>query len=402
MAQPISYNNPTGGVNSSLDGATGRQLRTDHFVKNALIDTEDELFFSPLASAIAMPTNMGKKIVRYHYMPLLDDRNVNDQGIDAAGATIDPGSGNLYGSSHDIAKIDPALPVLTEQGGRVNRVGFTRIVKEGTLQRMGFFWELTDESINFDSDPKMKAHIFTEMMRGAIRIKEDVLQRDLLNSAGVIVYPGSATQNSEVTAEGANPTIVDFDSLIRLDELLTANKCPYGKKYLTGSSNTDTRTIPQARVLFCGPKVARLLRTMLDFNKTPAFIPVEKYASQTTPMNGEIGAIYNFRVIQVQNMLYWSELGAPEGGGNNGYHVVNGKYVIHPLLCVGEDSFNTINFLAGNGSKTFDVIEKMPGHDIADLANPYGTVGFVSIKWYYGFLCNRPEYIGLIKTVAPV
>ena len=349
-----------------------------------------------------MPTNMGKKIVRYHYMPLLDDRNVNDQGIDAAGATIDPGSGNLYGSSHDVARIDPALPVLTEQGGRVNRVGFTRIVKEGSLQRMGFFYELTDESINFDSDPKMKAHIFTEMMRGAVRIKEDVLQRDLLNSAGVIVYPGAATQNSEVTGEGATPTVVDYDSLIRLDELLTANKCPYGKKYLTGSSNTDTRTIPQARVLFCGPKVARLLRTMLDFNNTPAFIPVEKYASQTTPMNGEIGAIYNFRVIQVQNMLYWSELGAPEGTNDKGYHVVNGKYVIHPLLCVGEDSFNTINFLASGGNKTFDVIEKMPGHDIADLMNPYGTVGFVSIKWYYGFLCNRPEYIGLIKTVAPV
>lgn len=35
-----------------------------------------------------MPKNMGKKIKRYVYVPLLDDANINDQGIDAAGVTI--------------------------------------------------------------------------------------------------------------------------------------------------------------------------------------------------------------------------------------------------------------------------------------------------------------------------
>jgi hypothetical protein len=30
---------------------------------------------------------MGKTIKRYHYMPILDDRNINDQGIDANGAS---------------------------------------------------------------------------------------------------------------------------------------------------------------------------------------------------------------------------------------------------------------------------------------------------------------------------
>jgi N4-gp56 family major capsid protein len=32
--------------------------------------------------------HFGKEIKVYHYIPLLDDRNINDQGIDATGVTI--------------------------------------------------------------------------------------------------------------------------------------------------------------------------------------------------------------------------------------------------------------------------------------------------------------------------
>jgi N4-gp56 family major capsid protein len=60
--------------------------------------------------------NYGKKIKKYLYLPLLDDRNINDQGIDATGATI--ANGNLYGSSKDVGTIVGKLPTLTEHGGR--------------------------------------------------------------------------------------------------------------------------------------------------------------------------------------------------------------------------------------------------------------------------------------------
>lgn len=47
----------------------------------------------------------GKTIKKYHYVPLLDDRNVNDQGIDATGISTanevtititDPSGGSRY------------------------------------------------------------------------------------------------------------------------------------------------------------------------------------------------------------------------------------------------------------------------------------------------------------------
>ncbi len=66
----------------------GSQINTVYYQKKALIELVKEQYFSQLADVTAMPKNMGKKIKRYHYLPLLDDANVNDQGIDAAGATI--------------------------------------------------------------------------------------------------------------------------------------------------------------------------------------------------------------------------------------------------------------------------------------------------------------------------
>ena len=82
---------PDGGRGYNDPGTTasdvGTQLRTDYFQKKALIELKKEQYFSQLADVTAMPKNMGKTIKRYHYMPMLDDVNINDQGLDANGAT---------------------------------------------------------------------------------------------------------------------------------------------------------------------------------------------------------------------------------------------------------------------------------------------------------------------------
>lgn len=79
------YNDPVGGSASTV----GPQIRTDYFNKKALIEAQKEQYFSQLADVTGMPKNMGKKIKRFHYLPILDDANINDQGLDAAGAVID-------------------------------------------------------------------------------------------------------------------------------------------------------------------------------------------------------------------------------------------------------------------------------------------------------------------------
>src|SRR5699024_2972647 len=136
-----------------------------------------------------MPKHYGKRIVRYIYVPLLDERNINDQGIDATGVVTE--NGNLYGSSKDVGKIASKMPALSESGGRVNRVGFTRKTLEGTFQNYGYFAEYTEDMLNFDTDEQLMTHINREMLKGANEITEALIQIDLLNNAGITKYAGA-------------------------------------------------------------------------------------------------------------------------------------------------------------------------------------------------------------------
>ena len=186
----LNYNAPADGIKSSIDGSNSDQMNTFWWLKNAIIESRKEQYFMPLATVTNMPKHYGKTIKVYEYVPLLDRRNVNDQGIDANGVSIV--DGNLYGSSKDIGTIEGKLPLLTENGGRVNRVGFTRLELEGSIHKFGFFYEFTQESMDFDSDDGLKDHLSRELMNGAVQLTEAVLQKDLLAAAGVKLYAGAA------------------------------------------------------------------------------------------------------------------------------------------------------------------------------------------------------------------
>ncbi len=426
------------------DSSVGTQFNTFLYQRKAIRDLEKSMFFSPLADVTTMPKHMGKKIKRYHYLPILDDRNINDQGLDATGATptdaytiskagvalgqieastvIDdtakalaewneiyvdmqgdaavaaPGSGNLYGSSKDIGTISAKMPLLSEHGGRVNRVGNTRIDLEGSMEKFGIFDEWTQESLDFDTDAELEMHINREMLRAANEITEDALQVDLLNGAGVTRYGGDATATNEITGEGTASKIT-YEDLMRLDIDLDNNRCPKYTKIISGSRMIDTKTISAARVLYIGSELTPTMKKMTDLFGNAAFIPVQQYADAGNIMTGEIGSIDQFRVVVVPEMQHWSGAGAAVGT-NPGYRETGGKYDVFPMLVVGSGAFTTIGFQTDGKSMKFNITTKKPGKAVADRFDPYGEKGFMSIKWYYGFMLLRPEYIAVCKVVA--
>ena len=406
----LQYRSPIDGTKSSIDGAGSDQMATFLALKTALVEARKEQFFMPLATAINMPKHMGNTVKVHEYVPLLDDRNVNSQGIDAAGATLV--NGNLYGSSKDIGTITSMLPVLSENGGRVNRVGFTRLAREGSIHKMGFFYEFTQESLDFDSDSTLKSHLARELINGAHKMTEDVLQKDLLAGAATVLYAGAATTDSQITGEkkvvsGVTipASIVSFRNLTRLDQIMTDNRTPKQTKVITGSRLTDTKTLPSGRVMYVGSELMPMLREMRDAFGNPAFIAVQHYADAANVLNGEEGAIGPFRIIQVPEMLHWAGAGAAVVN-NPGYRstTVSGTehYDVFPMLVVGDDSFSTIGFQTDGKTVKFDITTKMPGTETAGHFDPYGETGFSSIKWYYGILIKRPERLAIIKTVAPI
>ena len=493
----LNYNPTSSPGIASIDAAAGQsqQMNTFYWLKKSLIESRKEQYFLPLASTIGMPKHYGKTIKMYEYVPLLDDRNVNDQGLDANGATlvstnkrinlpatvkfatadyadaaaaeaaatacaaavnlVDGGttaaksgaaspwtvtftktplegtiahvdaalvavnnaanlagtagatgvslSGNLYGSSKDIGTITGKLPVLGENGGRKNRVGFTRLELEGSLNKFGFFYEFSKESMDFDSDSELNEHLSRELMNGAVQLTEAVLQKDLLAAVGTTVWAGTSTTKATVTGED-DDSVVSYGDLIRLDQILTENRTPKQTKVITGSRLVDTKTIPAGRVMFVGSEIVPHLKAMKDLHNNPAFIPVQHYADASNVLNGEIGTIDCFRIIQVPEMLHWAGEGAAvdDNGTLATYRTTGNRYDVFPMLVIGDDSFTTIGFQTDGKSAKFSVITKMPGSENADREDPYGETGFSSIKWFYGILVKRPERLGAIMTVAPI
>lgn len=441
------------------------QLNPHYYERKALIEKRKEQYFGQLASVKDMPKNSGKQIKKYHIIPLLDDQNINDQGIDAAGATltadtyvvrfsalshdladnaaataavtainaVEAGvatatgstvtvtklelapttlalssavlaadrfatatrqSGNLYGSSKDIGLIPGKLPVLSETGGRVNRVGYTRKELSGTFENMGFFHEYSEDLLNFDSDAELEEHFNRELMNGAMEITEDALQIDLLNNANTVRYTGAATSNGTID----HTCVVTYQDLMRLSIDLDNNRTPKHTTVITGTRLVDTVTLNACRVMYVGSELIPTLEAMVDLHGERAFVPVRKYASGTTLLNGERGSVGEFRIIVVPEMLKWAGSGAT--ATNAAFYSTAGKYDVFPMLTVGEESFTTIGFQTDGKSMKFKVIHKKPSEETASKDDPYGKMGFTSIQWWYGFMALRPERIGLIKTAA--
>ena len=385
----MQYNNP-----GTTPSTMGTQYNTQYYYKKALIDAKKEMFFSPLADVRSMPKHFGKKIVQYLYVPLLDERNVNDQGLDATGVSYV--GGNLYGGAKDVGVIPGKMPLLSETGGKVNRVGFTRLTLEGTFRNFGFYYEYTEDSLQFDTDEELEEHVSREAIRGANQIIEDNIQIDLLNAAGTVVYAGTATTNATVSDTSRLTYRKILDLSLKLDDVDT----PKQTTIMTGTRMQDTVTIPSARVAFIGSELVPTLRGMKDLHNSPAFIPVQKYAAGTTVLNGEIGMIDQLRFVQVPRMFSWKGAGAAHAGLT--VRVTGGKVDVYPVLVVGDESFTTIGFQTSGKTVKFELINKKPNKETATLDNPYGKLGFASIQWWYGFMALRPERIGLIKTAADI
>lgn len=389
MSQQYNQGNAAGNPSS-----VGPQLQDFFYARKAITEVAKEQYFTPLASTTDMPKHYGKRIVRFVYVPLLDDRNVNDQGIDAAGAVIS--DGNLYGSSRDIGKIVGKFPVLSETGGKVNRVGYVRKTIEGTFQNYGFYSEYTEDSVDFDTDAELMTHINRESLIGANQITEDLLQVDLVNNTGVTQYAGTATSAATIT----KTDVVTYADLVNLATTLDNNRCPKDTKINVGTTNVDTRVIPAARLLYAGPKMKNTFRKMTDFFGNPAFIPTQQYAAGTTPLKGEIGQIDEFRIIINPEMMAWTGAGASAAAAD-GIHVTGGKVDVFPLLVVGSESFTTIGFQSDAKSVKFKIIHKKPGAETASVNHdPFGKTGFMSIQWWYGFMAIRPERLAVIKTAG--
>lgn len=397
------YNKGNGVPQSSI----GTQPIEEYWLRKAIEDRVGYDYFSQLSNATEMPKHYGKKIIRTIHVPLLDDRNQNpDGGLDSTGAVTT--ASNLYGSSRDINTITSLLPTLGELGGRVNRVGFTRLQVEGTFENFGFFWEYTKDAEQFDSESDLIEWNTRETYKGVAQLYEDTLQLDLIDNAGTIIYGGDAVSLLTVTGDtGVTPSVVTYDGLQKLSDKLDELNVPMNTTLIKGSRMIDTVTVGNARYCYMGTHMKKTLIKMLDYHGNPAFEPIERYADAGTIANGEFGKIDGFRFINVGKYMMRYDHGGANVGTNGGYRSsvdpadATDKYDVEVMLVVGDDAFTTISFKSGTGGKKFDYYDQRPrSKSHRDRQDPYDKIGFTVAEWYYGSIFQRTERIAKILTVA--
>lgn len=385
---------------TGLNSSVGSQFNTYEYKRKALIDTAKVEYFGQMGDTETLTKNFGQKIKKYHYLPLMDDRNINDQGISAAGVVI--ANGNLYGSSKDPGVIAGKLPTLSETGGRVNRVGFKRIELEGTISDYGFFYEWSRDTLDFDTDKELYSHINRESLRGAKEISEDVIQMDLLAAAGVVKFVG-ATASSLATVSD----VVSYNDLVKLGVTLDDNRCPKDTKALRGSQDTDVINIASARYIFCGSELIPTLMRMKDYHDEKAFVEVKDYAQSTggkfdNALHGELGSVAGFRVVIVPEMMNYKGQGVTVASAVAGTTLLsNGtKIDVYPMLVIGSGSFAKINFQSsGDMNDKFQIIVRKPG-SFANPDEPFERMGYSSIQFWQGTMILRPEWIAKVLTAA--
>ncbi len=431
-----------GGDTSSV----GPQLNDYSFSRFAVLEAAKKKTFSQIGAQRKQQKHYGTKIKKYRKYPILDDRNINDQGIDAAGVKMTAGKwyaytadgtrsehdtlaeakasagqvrvwkgdGNLYGSSRDFNVQNGAFPVLGEEGGNVNVVGTKRDVIEAQIRRYGFVVNYSKTAIKLDTDPGLLMEEIQKVAEAYGDIREAQIRNSLI-TAGMTnaVYAGGA---SSIATVDETCQLTYGDIRLMTSSLNTA-RCPMDTKMVTGSTKIDTVVIKAARYAYIPQELLPALQDMTHAG-VPVWRDVASYAdadgiSDKATMgvantgDGEVGRIGDVRFIVVYDFPVFQGAGADatDGTDNDGdgledssdnIHTTDGAYDVFPMLFVGDGSFETYSLEGEVAKVKHGEPRVIPGVD------PHGDKGSIAIEWWYGIMINKAEHIRLLLASSKI
>lgn len=227
-------------------------------------------------------------------------------------------------------KLDSTPAQLTEGVTPAGKT-LTRTDVTATIRQYGDWIRINDVIRDTHEDP---------ILNESIDILGDQA-REMYNRiyAGVILAGTNVLFSNGTNRAGIN-TSINGNLLDRAVRALEGQHAQRIRKVMTAGPNIGTVPIPASFILLCHSDLRQNLEGIAGW------IPVHQYASQQGIINGEAGAIRQFRVVFDNHLARWENAGALIGttgllGGTNVH--------VYPLLALGEDAFGTI-LLGGKGS----------------------------------------------------
>lgn len=355
--------------------------------------------YSQFADVKSMPQNMGKtfKISKWQHIYDLDQNHADFAAKGFLGRrTLASVTTNLANSG--------SAGTIAEGAGAVNQVTPKKITFETSLARYGFMIEYTDEAVLFSEDP-IQVKYREELGYLMNQASEDLIQRDMLSSAGIVINAGGnitmAQMGSTIAADGTNESLykVSFDLIRKGVKALVRNRAQRHTEVVEGSTKIGTRPVNKAFYAIVGPEVKYDLETLTrgtSYEKEYVYVPAYQYAAATNLAEGEIGSMHDVRFIESEGALVEVGAGAAIPASYVGTLSHNGtNFDVFPILIPTKGAFATVG-LKGQGKVTF--YSKAPSE--VSLSNPYGTKGFFSANMFYASIALKPECICRINVLA--
>lgn len=385
--------------NGTTTASSGANTITHFYDRAGVKAANATSVYAQFADAKSMPQNMGKtfKISKWQHIYDLDQNHADFAAKGFLGKrTLASVTTNLANSG--------SAGTIAEGAGAVNHVTPKKITFETSLARYGFMIEYTDEAVLFSEDP-VQVKYREELGYLMNQASEDLIQRDMLSSAGIVINAGGnitmAQMGSVIAADGTNESLykVSFDLIRKGVKALVRNRAQRHTEVVDGSTKIGTRPVNKAFYAIVGPEVKYDLETLTrgtSYEKEYVYVPAYQYAAATNLAEGEIGSMHDVRFIESEGALVEVGAGAAIPASYVGTLSHNGKnFDVFPILIPTKGAFATVG-LKGQGKVTF--YSKAPSE--VSLSNPYGTKGFFSANMFYASIALKPECICRINVLA--
>lgn len=447
------------------DGSVGAsQLNPHHFERKALIEARKTQYFGQLADVKTMPKNSGKEIKLYHYLPLLDDANINDQGIDAAGVVISPATYVIHFTSlvqalaDNAAATAAAAAINAVEAGVASAAGAVVTVTKSSLVPTTLalssaviaatpFATSVRQSGNLYGSSKdiglipSKLPVISETAGKVNRVgftrKELVgtfenfgihtdYTEDLLNfdsDSELMTHINRELLNGcmEMTEDALQIDLVNNAGVVRYTGIATnsasldeTSELTY-KDLMQLSIDLDNNRCPKQTTVITGTR-------NIDTKTIPA-CRVAYIGSELIPT---LEAMVDLHGKQAWVPVEQYAAGTTVLTGERG-RIGDFRFIIVPEMMkwagAGGNSTSGAFYETGGkldvfpilavGEESFTTIGfntdgksnkfktyHKKPHELVSTQNPYGKKGLISIQWWYGFMLLRGERLAVIKTVG--
>jgi len=386
--------------NGTTTASSGANTVT-HFYDRAGIKAANAVsIYGQFVDRKSMPTRMGKtfKISKWQHIYDLDQGDVNF----AANGYL--GKRDLATVSAKLAAVDGTGAGLPEGAGAINSVTPKKVTVETSLNRYGFMVDYTDEATLFSED-NTQVKYREELGYLINQTYEDLVQKDMLSSAGIVINAGGnitkAQMGATILADGTNEELykVSFDLVRKGVKALVRNRAQRQTEILTGSTKIGTKPVNKAFYSIIGPEIKYDLETLTRgsvYATEFAYIPAYQYAAAGNLAEGEVGSMHDVRFIESEGAMMEVGAGAEIPTDYAGELSNDGtNFDVFPMLFPTKGAFATVG-LKGRGKVKF--YAKAP--EAIDSANPHGTKGFFSGNFFYAGLALQPEKLLRINCLA--